>query len=128
MEFQGRRLNYRQRLRRRSLCRELAQDADFPHRAARRQDQCDLRRDFDAASIAPDRRTARARGETRPLLGFPDGEGILQRRGLPTTWGFPAAEGFTRGRRAVDFPRQAGAAWSSQDQRAGRARRWQSYN
>jgi len=72
MEFQDRRLNYRSACGEESLCRGLAQDAIFPIERHRRQDQCDLRprfeRGLDAARAAD---TARARGETRPLLAFP---------------------------------------------------------
>ena len=58
-------------------------------------------RDFDRgleAARAAD--AARARGETKPLLGIPDdGEGILQRRGTADDLGLSGAEGFHRRRK-----------------------------
>ena len=83
----------------------------------------DFARGLEAARAAD---AALARGETKPLLGIPmTVKESYNVAGLPTTWGFPAAEGLRAGRRrAVDFPRQGRRRRDPrQDQRAARARR-----
>ena len=71
---------------------ELAQDAisRIERHDARINAICvrDFERGLDAARAAD---TARARGETRPLLGIPlTVKESYNVAGLPTTWGFPA--------------------------------------
>ena len=83
----------------------------------------DFTRGLEAARAAD---AARARGETRPLLGLPmTVKESYNVGGLPTTWGFPAQKDFVAaGRRAVDIAGEGGRRrHPRQDQRAARARR-----
>ena len=83
----------------------------------------DFDRGLDAARAAD---AARARGETRPLLGIPlTVKESYNIAGLPTTWGNPAQKDFMPADDALSISRvkQAGARDPRQDQRAARARR-----
>src|ERR1700730_7746761 len=89
-------------------------------------------RDFDGgleAARAAD--TARARGETRPLLGIPvTVKESYNIAGLPTTWGFPAQKDFVPGEDALSISRvkQAGGVILGKTNVPIGLGDWQSYN
>jgi len=90
---------------------ELAQDAisRIERHDARINAICvrDFERGLDAARAAD---TARARGETRPLLGIPlTVKESYNVAGLPTTWGFPAQKDFTPPEDALSISRAKAA-------------------
>src|SRR5258705_4175957 len=90
---------------------ELAQDAiaRIERHDARITAICvrDFERGLDAARVAD---TARARGETRPLLGIPlTVKESYNVAGLPTTWGFPAQKDFTPPEDALSISRAKAA-------------------
>ena len=101
---------------------ELTAGCHRPHRAARRQDQRDLRPGFrPRAGAAREADAALARGERKPLLGLPDhGQGILQHRRPAHDLGLAAAERFQAGGgRAVGRAGEGGGRrHPRQDQRA----------
>ena len=98
-----------------------------PHRAARREDQCDLCSRLRARPRRRPRRRRRtgARREEAAARPADDGEGILQHRGPADDLGHSGAEGFYADRgRAADHPRQGRRRRDPrQEQRAARARR-----
>ena len=90
---------------------ELAQDAisRIERHDARINAICvrDFERGLDAARAAD---AARARGETRPLLGIPlTVKESYNVAGLPTTWGFPAQKDFTPPEDALSISRAKAA-------------------
>ena len=90
---------------------ELAQDAisRIERHDARINAICvrDFERGLDAARAAD---AARARGETRPLLGIPlTVKESYNVAGLPTTWGFPARKDFTPPEDALSISRAKAA-------------------
>jgi amidase len=90
---------------------ELAQDAisRIERHDASINAMCnrDFERGLDAARAAD---AARARGETRPLLGIPlTVKESYNVAGLPTTWGFPAQKDFTPPEDALSISRAKAA-------------------
>jgi amidase len=90
---------------------ELAQDAisRIERHDAKINAICvrDFERGLDAARAAD---AARARGETRPLLGIPlTVKESYNVAGLPTTWGFPAQKDFTPPEDALSISRAKAA-------------------
>jgi amidase len=111
---------------------ELAQDAI--DRIERHDDKInaicvrDFARGLEAARAAD---AARARGETRPLLGIPlTVKESYNVAGLPTTWGFPAQKDFTPGEDALPISRvkQAGGVILGKTNVPVGLGDWQSYN
>ena len=127
MELQDRRRIVGSACRKKSLRRRTGAGRDRPHRAARCEDQCDLRSRFRARPCRRPRRRRRtgARREEAAARHPDDGEGILQHRGPADDLGHSGAEGFHADRRrAADHPRQGRRRRDPrQDQRAARARR-----
>jgi amidase len=111
---------------------ELAQDAisRIERHDARINAICvrDFERGLDAARAAD---AARARGETRPLLGIPlTVKESYNVAGLPTTWGFPAQKDFTPPEDALSISRAraaGGVILGKTNVPVGLAD-WQSYN
>jgi amidase len=88
----------------------------------------DFARGLEAARAAD---AARARGETRPLLGIPlTVKESYNVAGLPTTWGFPAQKDFTPGEDALPISRvkQAGGVILGKTNVPVGLGDWQSYN
>ena len=88
----------------------------------------DFARGLEAARAAD---TARARGETRPLLGIPlTVKESYNVAGLPTTWGFPAQKDFTPAQDALPISRvkQAGGVILGKTNVPVGLGDWQSYN
>jgi amidase len=88
----------------------------------------DFARGLEAARAAD---TARARGETRPLLGIPmTVKESYNVAGLPTTWGFPAQKDFRPPEDALSISRvkQAGGVILGKTNVPVRLGDWQSYN
>src|SRR5882762_5199217 len=111
---------------------ELAQDAisRIERHDARINAICvrDFERGLDAARAAD---TARARGETRPLLGIPlTVKESYNVAGLPTTWGFPAQKDFTPPEDALSISRvkAAGGVILGKTNVPVGLGDWQSYN
>jgi amidase len=111
---------------------ELAQDAigRIERHDARINAICvrDFGRGLDAAAAAD---AARARGETRPLLGIPlTVKESYNVAGLPTTWGFPAQKDFTPPQDALSISRvkAAGGVILGKTNVPVGLGDWQSYN
>ena len=111
---------------------ELAQDAisRIERHDAKINAICvrDFERGLDAARAAD---AARARGETRPLLGIPlTVKESYNVAGLPTTWGFPAQKDFTPPEDALSISRakQAGGVILGKTNVPVGLGDWQSYN
>jgi amidase len=88
----------------------------------------DFERGLDAARAAD---AARARGESRPLLGIPlTVKESYNVAGLPTTWGFPAQKDFVPGEDALSISRvrQAGGVILGKTNVPIGLGDWQSYN
>jgi amidase len=88
----------------------------------------DFERGLDAARAAD---AARARGETRPLLGIPlTVKESYNVAGLPTTWGFPAQKDFVPGEDALSISRvrDAGGVILGKTNIPVGLGDWQSYN
>jgi amidase len=88
----------------------------------------DFARALEAAGAAD---TARARGETRPLLGIPlTVKESYNVAGLPTTWGFPAHKDFKPAEDALSISRvkQAGGVILGKTNVPVGLGDWQSYN
>jgi amidase len=88
----------------------------------------DFERGLDAARAAD---AARARGETRPLLGLPlTVKESYNVAGLPTTWGFPAQKDFVPGEDALSISRvkDAGGVILGKTNVPIGLGDWQSYN
>jgi amidase len=88
----------------------------------------DFTRGLEAARAADD---ARARGETRPLLGLPmTVKESYNVAGLPTTWGFPAQKDFIPPQDALAISRvkQAGGVILAKTNLPAGLADWQSYN
>ncbi|HWX06650.1 MAG TPA: amidase [Bradyrhizobium sp.] len=88
----------------------------------------DFERGLDAARAAD---AARARGETKPLLGLPlTVKESYNVAGLPTTWGFPAQKDFVPGEDALSISRvkQAGGVILGKTNVPIGLGDWQSYN
>ena len=111
---------------------ELAQDAI--DRIERHDDKInaicvrDFARGLEAARAAD---AARARGETRPLLGIPlTVKESYNVAGLPTTWGFPAQKDFTPSEDALSISRvkEAGGVILGKTNVPVGLSDWQSYN
>jgi amidase len=88
----------------------------------------DFERGLDAARAAD---AARARGETKPLLGIPlTVKESYNVAGLPTTWGFPAQKDFVPGEDALSISRvrDAGGVILGKTNVPVGLGDWQSYN
>jgi amidase len=88
----------------------------------------DFARALEAAGAAD---TARARGDTRPLLGIPlTVKESYNVAGLPTTWGFPAQKDFTPAEDALPISRvkEAGGVILGKTNVPVGLGDWQSYN